>query len=77
VKENIVRSVTSREPYCSCSDEPLLYEMGNQGLLLMDLNHEIGGMNRRPDETALDYWNRLHADADFINTRKDYSFPEF
>lgn len=51
--------------------------MGNQGLLLMDLNHEIGGLNRRPEESALEYWNRLHADADFINAKKDYCFPEF
>ena len=24
-----------------------------------------------------DYWSRLHAEEDFINAKKDYSFPHF
>lgn len=43
----------------------------------MDLNHEIGGLNRRPGESISDYWNRLHSDHDFINDKKDYCLPEF
>lgn len=43
----------------------------------MDLNHETSGLNRRPGESMADYWNRLHAKDDFINAKKDYSFPHF
>lgn len=42
----------------------------------MDLNHEIGGLNRRPGESISDYWIRLNSDNDFINNKKDYCFPD-
>jgi len=41
----------------------------------MDLNHEVAGLNRRPGESPIDYWRRIHVDDDFINLKKDYSLP--
>lgn len=41
----------------------------------MDLNHEVAGLNRRHNESLTTYWNRLHAEEDFITAKKDYSLP--
>jgi len=54
----------------------IMYELGNQYGLLMDLNHERTGMNKRKGETHLEYINRLAAN-DFAGLSHDYALPEF
>ena len=41
----------------------------------MDLNHESAGLNRRKDESHLEYVNRL-AKHDFASTNHDHALPE-
>lgn len=53
-----------------------MYELGNQYGVLMDLNHERSGFNKRKEETHMEYINRL-ADNDFAGVSYDYSIPEF
>ena len=42
----------------------------------MDLNHERAGLNRRPNETHMQYINRL-CKNDFAGTSHDHAIPEF
>lgn len=70
IKENVVRAVGEQEGCCE------LFEVGMQQNILMDLNHETGGLNRRPHESFRQYWNRISRDNDFINAKKDYSLPD-
>lgn len=58
------------------SNQDIMYEMGNQYGLLMDLNHERAGLNKRQDETHLEYIQRL-ADNDFAGSSHDHAIPEF
>lgn len=60
----------------SNSNQDIMYELGNQYGVLMDLNHERSGFNKRKNETHLEYINRL-AENDFAGKSYDYSIPEF
>jgi len=53
-----------------------MYELGNQYGILMDLNHERSGYNKRQDETHMEYINRLAAN-DFAGKSHDHAVPEF
>ena len=53
-----------------------MYEMGNQYGILMDLNHERAGLNKRKEETHLEYINRL-TEINFAGTSHDHGLPEF
>jgi len=50
--------------------------MGPQYGLLMDLNHERVGYNKRPNETYLEYIDRLSKD-NFVEWSHDHALPEF
>ena len=58
------------------SNHDIMYELGNQYGMLMDLNHERAGLNKRKDETHLEYIQRL-SDNDFAGTSHDHAIPEF
>lgn len=53
-----------------------MYELGNQYGMLMDLNHERAGFNKRKDESHIEYINRL-SDNDFAGQSHDHAIPEF
>ena len=44
--------------------------------MLMDLNHERAGFNKRKDESHIEYINRL-SDNDFAGQSHDHAIPEF
>jgi len=83
--ENVVK-VYKQKPHASIksilidhskgSNHDILYEMGPQYGCLMDLNHESVGMNKRSDETHLQYINRLCANK-FAEESHDHAIPEF
>ncbi len=54
----------------------IMYEMGPQYGILMDLNHERIGYNKRPNENHLEYINRL-CDNDWAEQSHDHAIPEF
>ena len=54
----------------------IMYELGNQYGMLIDLNHERIGVNKRQGETHIQYINRL-AENDFAGMSHDFSLPEF
>lgn len=58
------------------TNHDILYEMGPQYGLLMDLNHERVGYNKRPNETYLEYIDRLSKD-NFVEWSHDHALPEF
>lgn len=53
-----------------------MYELGNQYGILMDLNHERAGLNKRKDESHLEYINRL-SQNDFCEKSHDHAIVEF
>ena len=57
-------------------NDDILYELGPQYGLLLDLNHEVAGFNKRKDETYIQYIDRLSKN-NFAETSQDYAVPEF
>lgn len=60
----------------SDSNNDIMYELGNQYGVLMDLNHERAGLNKRKNETHLEYIKRL-SQNDFAGKSHDHAMPEF
>jgi len=54
----------------------IMYELGNQYGVVLDLNHERQGYNKREDESHLEYINRISA-RDFMGSSRDHAWPEF
>ena len=57
-------------------NQDILYELGPQYGLLLDLNHERTGMNKRANETHLEYIDRLCKNS-FGEQSHDHALPEF
>ena len=53
-----------------------MYELGNQYSLLMDLNHERAGFNKRKGESHMQYIERLSKN-DFAGQSHDHAIAEF
>lgn len=83
--ENVVKVFKQRLPSSLKSilvekrredDHDIMYELGNQYGMIMDLNHESVGFNKRKEETHLEYINRL-ANNDFAGKSHDLAGNEF
>ena len=83
--ENVVKVFKQKPPRMQKSilkdrtdgeNPDIMYELGNQYGLFMDLNHERAGFNRRENETHLEYINRL-MENDFAEKSDDHAVAEF